>query len=222
MPGAASPKIHPDKKVVPPLFKTTVLFEHTEKKRLPKRAPCCLIKLNMAERILGIDPGLGTVGFGWVSVSRMGRLAVGDWGAIVTSKEKDENLRLAEIHADLTELMTIIQPDVVVIEKLFFAKNITNALKVSQARGVILLAVTGYGAPIFEYTPMQVKQAMTGYGRSKKGEVQQMVAQKLEMDCLPRPDDAADALAVAVCHTQHRMTHRHVGMTEDLQQTACV
>lgn len=103
----------------------------------------------------------------------------------------------------MDQILASVKPDVVAVERVFFAKNITNALSVSQARGVIMMAIEAHQLPIFEYTPMQVKQAITGYGRSKKTEIQQMVAHTLELEVVPRPDDAADALAVAICYARN-------------------
>jgi crossover junction endodeoxyribonuclease RuvC len=154
-------------------------------------------------RILGIDPGLGTVGFGVVNVTACGEFETCEWGVITTSKDKPEAARLQEIHQDLGTLVSRFKPHVVSIERIFFFKNAKTLIPVTQARGVIMLLMESMGVPQFEYTPMQVKQAMTGSGKAEKREVQQMVAQVLRLDKLPRPDDAADALALAVCHYQH-------------------
>lgn len=159
-------------------------------------------------RILGIDPGLGIVGFGFLeTLSSGGTLATGfqsvEWGVVTTSKDRSESQRLQEIYHDFTAVLQRFQPDHVSIERIFFFKNAKTLIPVSQARGVLLLAVEAYGASYSEYTPMQVKQAMTGSGKATKQEVQQMVAQVLQLDKLPRPDDAADALGLAVCHAHH-------------------
>jgi crossover junction endodeoxyribonuclease RuvC len=159
-------------------------------------------------KILGIDPGLGIVGFGLLDFAGHEASVGADfrpqshWGVITTSKDRPESARLQEIYEDLTELVSHLAPDVVSIEKLFFFRNATTMVPVSQARGVILLVLQKFGVPVYEYTPMQVKQAMTGYGKASKQEIQQMMMQLLELEKLPRPDDAADALAMALCHYQ--------------------
>lgn len=125
-----------------------------------------------------------------------------DWGVITTSKDKSDSARLQEIYHDLTDLVGQFKPDVVSVEKIFFFKNAKTLVPVSQARGVILLVMEMFNIPLFEYTPMQVKQAMSGYGKATKQEIQAMVTRILELDTIPRPDDAADALALALCHYQ--------------------
>jgi crossover junction endodeoxyribonuclease RuvC len=152
---------------------------------------------------MGIDPGLERVGFGIIDIGPDGTVAHCDWGVITTPKHKPESARLQEIHHDLTEVLQEWKPAIVSVERLFFFRNVTTAMSVAQARGVILLALNQAGIPMSEYTPMQVKQAMTGYGKSEKKEIQQMVAQLLGLDAVPKPDDAADALAMALCHWQH-------------------
>ncbi len=159
-------------------------------------------------RILGIDPGLGLVGFGLIEVPSAGIVTgqtpdVCDWGVISTSKHKSDSARLQEIYDDLLALLDQTRPEVVSIERLFYFRNATTMVPVSQARGVILLALEKFKLPIYEYTPMQVKQAITGYGKSKKPEIQQTLLQLLGLEKLPRPDDAADALALAICHYNH-------------------
>ncbi len=163
-------------------------------------------------RILGIDPGIGIVGFGFVDVNTESSdakptsptpvqpLLGPEWGAITTSKDKSVASRLLEIHHDLSALLDQVKPDVAVVEQLFFFKNAKTMVPVSQARGVILMTLEMRGIPFYEYTPMQVKQALTGYGKATKQEVQSMVQTVLELEELPRPDDAADALAMTVCH----------------------
>lgn len=157
-------------------------------------------------RILGIDPGLGRVGFGvleWDCAASCGaEWQRPQWGLITTDKTKPDAERLKELYTDMHALVSSVNPHVVSIEKLFFFRNITTALPVSQARGVILLVAAQYGLPIFEYTPMQVKQTLTGYGKAEKREVQEMLVQLLELDKKPTPDDAADAMALAYCYAQ--------------------
>lgn len=151
---------------------------------------------------MGIDPGLATVGFGLIEVTAPDVMVNPQWGVILTSKEKNDSSRLAEIYRDLTELVDAMRPDCVSLEKIFFFRNVSTLVPVSQARGVIMLVLEQFGIPLFEYTPMQVKQAMTGYGKSTKQEIQQMVGDRLGLEKVPRPDDAADALAMAICHYQ--------------------
>ena len=154
-------------------------------------------------RILGIDPGLGLVGFGLIEVPSAGELETVTWGVISTSKDKTDSARLQEIYDDLLGLLDHLKPDVVSVERIFFFRNATTMVPVSQARGVILLALEKFKLPLYEYTPMQVKQAITGYGKAKKPEIQQTLLQMLKLEKLPRPDDAADALALAICHYNH-------------------
>lgn len=169
-------------------------------------------------RILGIDPGLATVGFGMMTVCPEQAFNKGDtprWGIISTQKHKSDSQRLQEIYEDLSALLNELRPDCVSLEKLFFFKNAKTMVPVSQARGVILLAIHNYGAPVFEYTPMQVKQAITGYGKSPKPEIQEMLIHILGLPYKPTPDDAADALAMAYCHYQFegRLNRREYTVT---------
>lgn len=160
-------------------------------------------------RILGIDPGLGIVGFGLVDVASSGQFHSCEWGIVSTSKDRSDSQRLQEIFEDITAVVQRLKPDVVSMEKLFFFRNVTTMVPVSQARGVLLLVMEMQGLPVYEYTPMQVKQAMTGYGKSTKQEIQAMVQTLLNLEKLPRPDDAADALAMAICHYNHTGRHPH-------------
>ncbi len=153
--------------------------------------------------ILGIDPGTATTGWG-VIVEKKGNCDVVAYGAIETSKNKEGVARLKEIANDLEIIIAKYQPDEVGIEDLFFCNNVTTAIKVAQARGVMLLICSRARLPIGEYTPLQVKQALTGYGKADKTQVQQMVKQFLKLGKIPKPDDAADALAVAICHQNSR------------------
>lgn len=153
-------------------------------------------------KILGIDPGLERVGFGCVQVmgGRSQPLVPVSWGMIRTPKEHTIPQRLQEIYTDTMAMLQHLQPDVVSIESLFYFRNHTTLVPVAQARGVILLAVQQAGVPISEYTPMQVKQTLTGYGKASKTEVQQAVQQALGIHEPIRPDDAADGLALAITH----------------------
>jgi len=150
-------------------------------------------------KILGIDPGTGTTGFGVIETDgRTFRMAEG--GVIKTTPNAPLPGRLAVIYNDLTQIITTAKPDAVSIEKLYFAQNVTTAMAVSQARGVVMLVAEQAKLPVFEYTPLQIKQALTGYGRASKGQMQEMVKVMLKLTQIPKPDDCADALATAICH----------------------
>ena len=149
--------------------------------------------------VLGIDPGTAITGYGLVK-GEDDDLTLVAYGAITTSSDWPLPERLQRIYQELTALIEDQQPTAVAVEELFFSKNVRTALSVGQARGVALLAAANAGLPIHEYTPLQVKQAITGYGRATKDQVQQMVRMLLGLDSVPRPDDAADAIAVAICH----------------------
>ena len=150
-------------------------------------------------RIFGIDPGYATVGYGIVEYDGI-RFSVCGYGAVTTEAKTEFSERLNSIYSDIKTLLLKYKPDCVSIEKLFFNTNTTTAIDVSQARGVILLAAKHCGVPVFEYTPLQVKQAITGYGRAEKRQVMEMVKSFLSLQAIPKPDDTADALALAVCH----------------------
>lgn len=150
--------------------------------------------------ILGIDPGLATVGYGVIRVDNAPEVI--DYGVITTPKEETLPVRLAMIEEDMNELLQKFSPDETAIEELFFNKNVTNAMAVAHARGVILLTLIKSMGRVFEYTPLQIKQGLTGYGRAEKIQVQSMVKNILHLKAVPKPDDAADALAVALCHSQ--------------------
>lgn len=150
--------------------------------------------------VLGIDPGTATTGFGLVREENDGSLAVVDYGVIQTEAGAPMPERLLELHRQLTEILLLHRPQGGAVEKLFFQRNVTNAISVGQARGVALLALAQAGISAAEYTPMEVKQAVAGYGGAGKQQVQQMVRALLGLSEVPRPDDAADALAVAICH----------------------
>lgn len=149
--------------------------------------------------VLGIDPGVAITGFGLVVEGTQGVSAV-DYGTLETPARMPLPERLHKLHVELAELIRRHRPEVMAIEELFFCRNVTTALGVGHARGVVLLAAAQAGLRVSEYTPMQVKQAVTGYGRASKAQIQDMIRLLLCLDHIPRPDDAADALAIAVCH----------------------
>lgn len=153
------------------------------------------------KRVIGIDPGLAIVGFG-VLDSDGKNAEVIDFGVIRTPKEETVPVRLALIYKYAMELFEKYQPNEIALEELFFNTNTTTAMNVSQARGVVLLAAIHYCGRLYEYTPLQVKMAMTGYGRADKKQIQEMVKRYLHLNAIPKPDDAADALAVALTHLQ--------------------
>ena len=150
-------------------------------------------------RVLGIDPGYAIVGWGVVDYAG-NRFAPVDFGAVCTDAGVPFERRLDEVYAGVKEVIERTQPEVLAIEKLFYQHNQTTVIGVAEARGVILLAAERLGVPIFEYTPMQVKQAVAGYGGADKRQVMLMTQRLLSMKQIPRPDDAADALAIAICH----------------------
>ena len=152
-------------------------------------------------RILGIDPGYGITGFGIVDAQR-NQFQLLQYGAITTPAGTDFPLRLQMIYNDMTELLMVTKPDAVAIEELFFGQNVTTGIGVAQSRGVILLAIQQAGVPIFQYKPMQVKQAVVGYGNATKHQVQDMTKRLLHLQATPKPDDAADAIAIALCHAR--------------------
>lgn len=152
-------------------------------------------------RILGIDPGYAIVGYGVIE-ARSGAYRPVEYGAVTTQAGEDFGLRLREIYEGMTELLSQHKPEAAAVEKLYFANNKTTGIGVAEARGVILLALTQAGVPLYEYTPMQVKQAVTGYGKAEKYQVQEMTRRLLRLPEIPKPDDTADALALAICHGQ--------------------
>ena len=151
--------------------------------------------------ILGIDPGVATIGFGVIEASRQANRLI-QYGTITTPPGIPLSQRLLQISGDMDELIRTFRPDEMAIEELFFNTNITTGIAVAHGRGVILLAAEKAGLPIFEYTPMQVKQAVVGYGKAEKKQVMLMTQRLLHMNKIPRPDDAADALAIAICHSR--------------------
>ncbi len=151
--------------------------------------------------ILGIDPGLATVGYGVIKAEK-GVFTALDFGVITTPKGESTPIRLARIESCLNQLIDCYKPDEIALEELFFTNNITTGIAVAEARGVILLTSIKKCSRLFEYTPPQIKQAITGYGNADKRQMQQMVKILLKLDKIPKPDDAADALAVALTHAQ--------------------
>jgi crossover junction endodeoxyribonuclease RuvC len=152
-------------------------------------------------RIIGIDPGTGILGFGVIDVVN-GKNILVDAGVIRTPVKEDDAVRLHTIYDELSDIIAQTKPDMMSVEKLFFARNVTTAMTVSQARGVVLLCAKQAGMDIHEYTPMQIKQAITGYGKADKKQMQEMVKIILGLSEVPKPDDAADALAAALTHAQ--------------------
>lgn len=151
---------------------------------------------------MGIDPGTATTGYAIIEW-QSGAVTVLDYGCILTPKEHTPSQRLEQLHQSTAELLNQWQPEAVAVEKLFFNTNVTTAMAVGEARGVILLAIEKHRAPIWEYTPLQVKMAVCGYGRATKQQVQTMTTRLLKLSAIPKPDDAADALAIALCHKAH-------------------
>lgn len=151
--------------------------------------------------ILGIDPGIATVGFGVIRTSGS-KQSIVRCGVIKTSAGTRLALRLKQIYDDVTELIELYKPDAIAVEELFFNTNLKTGISVAHGRGVLILAGEARGIPMFEYTPLQVKQTVAGYGRAGKKQVMEMVRRLLSMDEVPRPDDAADALAIAICHAR--------------------
>ena len=152
-------------------------------------------------KILGIDPGYGITGFGLIEAER-GQYRLLRCGAITTPAGMDFSARLEIIYEDMKELLQVTKPDAVAIEELFFGQNVTTGIGVAQSRGVILLAIRQAGIPIFSYKPAQVKQSVVGYGNATKHQVQDMTKRLLKLDAMPKPDDAADAIALALCHAR--------------------
>jgi len=150
-------------------------------------------------RILGIDPGTGILGFGVIDVDKSSKMKLVDAGVIRTPVHEDDSVRLLTIFNELKSIINEFKPEVMSVEKLFFARNVTTAMTVSQARGVVLLLGMQHELELHEYTPMQIKQAVTGYGKADKKQIQEMVRVLLQLKEIPKPDDAADALAAAIC-----------------------
>ena len=149
---------------------------------------------------LGIDPGTATTGYGFVRLEPDGSLLAVEYGVITTPKDTPASERLVMLYDQLQDLLREYKPETAAVEKLFFQRNITTAIAVGQARGVMLLSIAQAGLEVFEYTPNEIKQAVAGYGSAGKRQMQEMVRVLLTLDDIPRPDDAADALAVAITH----------------------
>lgn len=149
--------------------------------------------------ILGIDPGLATLGWGIIEKDARGNCRAVDYGVVLTPKEEGLPVRLAMLEEGITRILDTFQPDEIAMEELFFSKNITTGIAVAHARGVAMLACVKHCGKLYEYTPMQIKQALTGYGKADKKQMQTVVASLLKLKSIPKPDDAADALAVALC-----------------------
>lgn len=160
-------------------------------------------------RILGLDPGLATVGYGVVDVLGPRELSCVSYGSIKTESHQPFSLRLQIIFDDLKEILTRYEPSEAAVERLFFNQNVTTGIQVSHARGVILLRLQLENISLFEYTPLQIKSRLTGYGHAQKHQIQNMVQRILNLDHTPKPDDAADGLAVAISHYYSRMTEIH-------------
>ena len=152
-------------------------------------------------RILGIDPGIAIVGFGLIESNR-GSVRMLQYGAVTTEAGLPLATRLVQIENDMTALIAQLKLDEIAVEELFFSKNITTGIAVAHGRGVILCTAERLCVPIFEYTPMQVKQAVAGYGLADKKQVMDMTKRLLKLKAVPKPDDAADALAIAICHAR--------------------
>jgi crossover junction endodeoxyribonuclease RuvC len=167
--------------------------------------------------VLGFDPGIAILGYGLIKQDGCHLKAL-DYGVITTPACSDMPGRLAKLFTDVTFLIDKYKPDSVAIEEIFFSKNTKTAISISHARGVVMLAPSIAGIPVYEYTPLQVKQAITGYGRAQKQQMQQMIKLLLSLKEIPKPDDAADALAVAVCHAQsHVLNSKFIKIKEASQ-----
>ena len=154
--------------------------------------------------VIGIDPGTATTGYGIIEENDKKEIRVVTYGIIKTEANLLAEKRLLEIHEQLNEILLLHQPDCGAVEKLFFQRNITTAIAVGQARGVILLSLAMQNLPVAEYTPNEIKQSVTGYGAADKKQVQEMIRTVLNLKEIPKPDDAADALAIALCHLHSR------------------
>lgn len=158
-------------------------------------------------KILGIDPGTGILGFGVIDVDPKGKTILIDAGVIRTPVKQPDSERLLTIYDELTEIVKDTMPDVMVVEKLFFSQNVTTAMSVSQARGIVLLIGKQHNLELYEYTPQQIKQALSGYGKADKKQMQEMVRIILKLKEVPKPDDCADAIAAALTYSQSMHTN---------------
>ena len=152
--------------------------------------------------VVGFDPGIATLVYGVIQTEKRGKPQMIDYGIVSTPKEENLAVRLALLEKGIKQIIDKFKPDEIAVEELFFAKNVKTGIAVAHARGVILLTAIKECGKLYEYTPLQIKQALTGYGRADKNQIQQMVKTMLSLKSVPRPDDAADALAVALCHSQ--------------------
>ncbi len=150
--------------------------------------------------ILGLDPGLATMGYGVIEKLKNDSTVTLDYGVVLTPKDESLPVRLAMLEEGINKILGKYKPEEIAVEELFFSKNITTGIPVAHARGVMLLTCIKYCGRLYEYTPNQIKQALTGYGKADKIQMQRTVTSMLRLDKIPRPDDAADALAVALCH----------------------
>lgn len=160
--------------------------------------------------VLGLDPGIALTGFGIVREEENGEIVSLDYGVISTPSDSDETDRLLTLHQRLTSIILLHRPDASAVEKLFFQKNTRTAMTVGQARGVVLLALAQHDVSVYEYAPVEIKQALTGYGLADKKQIQLMVKMRLGLEELPKPDDAADALAIAICHIQYQHLNSYI------------
>lgn len=189
--------------------RSTITFDHHETwsgtlhKVCSEWYSCSMFYAPCPMRILGIDPGTAIVGWAVLETDSRATVPVA-YGHISTSSKLDLSRRLLEISTDLKAIIEEHRPDEASVEELFFFKNVTTAMSVSHARGVILLTLESLNVRMFEYTPLQVKQSLTGYGRAEKKQVQIMVKNILKLPAIPKPDDTADALALAICHLHSR------------------
>lgn len=167
-------------------------------------------------RILGIDPGIATIGFGLVEAEK-GKVSMLTYGVITTPAGVPLSKRLYQIDRDMEDLIDQLKPDVIAVEELFFNTNITTGIAVAHGRGVLLCAAERCGIPLYEYTPSQVKLAVTGYGKAEKRQVMDMTRRLLKLNAVPKPDDAADALALALCHA--RSFTSRLPQLDDVKQT---
>ena len=156
--------------------------------------------------VIGIDPGTATTGYGLVEEASDGSLRAVDYGVITTSADSPMPQRLRQLYQSIVEIVQLHRPESGAMEKLFFSRNVTNAISVGQGRGVVMLSLAQADLEVAEYTPMEVKQAVAGYCGADKHQVQEMVRALLGLEVVPRPDDAADALAVAICHLHSAKT----------------
>jgi crossover junction endodeoxyribonuclease RuvC len=160
--------------------------------------------------VIGIDPGTATTGYGLVRQNAQGELITVDFGVIRTPAKSSMADRLLQLHRELSDVISLHRPESAAVEELFFQRNVSTAISVGQARGIVLLALAQAGIPVDEYAPSEIKQAISGYGGADKQQMQQMVRTILELDAIPRPDDAADALAVAICHLHSSQIRRKI------------